>query len=160
MLTISSMTRKDKSLTMAMILLILVLIAIGLSSCGASWHLKRAEQHLKKAEMKGAKVDADTVWQTLTIPVPSVRLDTIIQSLEGDTVYLEKDRLKLKYVALPKDSIYIYGECMADTVYFDNPTTVYREIRAGMTTWETIILCIAVGAVALGIGYVIKSRRG
>ena len=33
-----------------------------MTSCGAAYHLKRAEKHLKKAEQLGAKVTADTIY--------------------------------------------------------------------------------------------------
>lgn len=138
-----------------MILLILVLIAIGLSSCSeksrATRQLKRAERALKKAEMLGADISADTIWRTLEIPVPYVSTDTVFESIEGDTVVIQQDRLKIKYVNLPKDSVYIYGECEADTIYFDNPTTVYKEISSGYTLWELVILAIAALPVGWGL---------
>lgn len=146
------MTRKDRSFLAALVMAIIFLIMISLSSCGPAHYLKKAERALKKAEQLGADISADTIWKTLEIPVPEIKTDTIFESLEGDTVVIQKDRLKIKYVNLPKDSVYIYAECASDTIYFDNPTTVYREISAGYTLWELVILAIA----ALAVGYIVR----
>jgi hypothetical protein len=69
-----------------------------LTSCKASWHLKKAIE-------KGAIVKSDTVYQTVEVIRPEVKTDTLFKLVQGDTVYIEKDRLKIKYVRLAGDTV-------------------------------------------------------
>lgn len=87
----------------------LILIA-AMCSCSASWHLNQAIK-------KGAQVKTDTVRVETETIIPKVEKDTVFIEPEiGDTVVIEKEKLKIKYVRLPGDTIYITGECEADTV--------------------------------------------
>jgi hypothetical protein len=81
-----------------------------LSSCSASWHLNRAIK-------KGAKVRVDTVTQVVEVVVQEVKTDTVFRSEVGDTVYITEEKLKIKYVKLPGERVFIEGECSADTIY-------------------------------------------
>ncbi len=75
--------------------LILVIIIL-LSGCSRSaFHLRQAKKHILKAELLGAKWEVDTVFKEIAVPVPSVRHDTVFNSLPGDTVVIQKDRLKV-----------------------------------------------------------------
>src|SRR5690606_18412309 len=143
-------------------LIALLLVLFYCASCGPSYHLRRAEQHLQKAELKGAKVQADTVYKldTIYVPVIGVEIDTIFQSIPGDTVEIEKERLRIKYVEMPGDSVYIEGECEADTVIQvrNIPVTVTKEISSGYTLWDLVILCIVVAVVAYILGMFRKNR--
>ena|SRR5690606_35271651 len=142
--------------------ILLCLIVFLLSSCGTSYHLRRAEQHLKKAELKGANVRTDTVYKldTIYFPVVGVETDTIFQSIPGDTVEIEKERLRIKYVEMPGDSVYIEGECEADTVIQvrNIPVEVRKEISSGLSVWDVVILCIVVAVVAYILGMFRKNR--
>lgn len=129
------LTNKEKSLSFAMILLIIVIIAISLSSCGVNYHSRMAAKHIRKAELKGATITTDTVFKTITVTTKEVKTDTVFTSLPGDTVTIQKDKLKIKYVKLPADSVYIFGECQPDTVKIKVPYTVTKEIKAGHGFW-------------------------
>ncbi len=121
-----------------------------LCSCGANYHLKRSEHHLKKAIAKGAIISSDTIWKAVEIYVPEVTTDTLFRSVQGDTVRIEKDRLKIKYVKLPGDSVYIEGKCETDTVKVEVPVTVTKTIQA--TTWLKwwhLIVAAGLGALAM-----------
>lgn len=96
------------------------------------------EKLLQMAEKKGAKVTTDTVFQDVRVFVPQVRHDTTFRSLPGDTVVLTKDRLQVKYVRLPGDSVFIEGTCLPDTVRISVPVTVTRTISAGFTKLQLI----------------------
>lgn len=136
------MTRKQgQDLT----LLIATLLLLILSSCAdkATRQLRRSKKLEEKAIANGAKVTSDTVIKEVAISIPEVKTDTIFESKQGDTVLIEKERLKIKYVNLPKDSVYIYGECKADTVIKRIPVAVYKKISAGHTTWDMVILGIS-----------------
>lgn len=101
--------------------LILFLI---LQSCTCDYHLSRAIA--KCGSIK--RVDTLTVRDTITIN--SVQLDTVVKASVGDTVYLEKERLKVKFVRLKGDSFFISGKC--DTVKID------RIIKVPCTTVDII----------------------
>lgn len=113
---------------MKKILLILLLF----SAC------KSPEALLKKAIAKGAKVKTDTVKIIVERVTPEVKKDTVFLTKEGDTVYINKEKLKIKYVKLAGDSVFIEGKCESDTVKIEVPVTVTTEISAGYTLWELI----------------------
>lgn len=130
---------------------LIISIALTLCACGPAFHLKRAEYHLKKAEIKGAEIKLDTIYKFIKIEVPMVSHDTIFESADNDTVYISKDKLKIKYVNLPGDSVFIEGKCEADTVILKVPVTVTKNITAPKGFWywfPWLLLVVAVGAVA------------
>lgn len=129
--------------------IILALIAI---SCSPAAKLRRAEKLIKKAEEQGAVWRVDTVRVEVPVFLTETRLDSIFVSEPGDTVVLEKERLKVKYVRLPGDSVFIEGACEADTVYQEVPVTVNREIKvkSGFPWWALMVAALAgAGAFAL-----------
>lgn len=138
------MTRKDYTLLAFLILLIILLI--GLSSCSnkATRHLRKADKHLQKAIAAGAIVNPDTVYKHVPIFIPQVVKDTVFESRQGDTVLIEKDRLKIQYVNLPGDSVWIYGESKADTVIKEVPVTVTKNITVPVkdNKWKWIALAL------------------
>jgi hypothetical protein len=110
-----------------LIALVAVLIALMLNSCGCNYHIKKVQ---KKCNYK---VTTDTIYYRDTIVSKEVRLDTIRYAPLHDTIYIQKDRLKIKYVSLPGDSVFIQGICEADTIYKDRIVTInkteYKESR-------------------------------
>lgn len=82
--------------------LILLLL---LQSCSCDYHLRKAQ------EKCGSTIIRDTVTVKDTVLINSVHTDTLFKSNVGDTVYIEKDRLKIKYVRLAGDSVFISGKC-------------------------------------------------
>jgi hypothetical protein len=138
-------------------LLILSLCLI-LAGCGPSFHLKRSEHHLKKAIAKGALIKPETVYVEKKVFIPEVQTDTIFKSKEGDTVFISKDRLKLKYVNLPGDSVFIEGKCESDTVLLKIPVTITKNITAPKGFWyyfPWLLFVLALAAVA----YFIRSFK-
>lgn len=105
-----------------------LILLILLSACSphkrVQRHIERAAHHLKRAQ----ELDPNTVMKekdTVEVIVPEVRVDTVFKSIQGDTVRIERDRLKIKYVKLPGDSVFIDGKCEADTVYKEIEVPVY-----------------------------------
>lgn len=129
--------------------LISILIIFTLIGCGPTFYLKKAERALKKAEQLGAKVGSDTVYVERTVFVDSVRVDSVFTSKVGDTVYLTKDRLKVKYVKLPGDSVFIEGKCEADTIRIQVPVTVTKNIESGYGVWDILKWCLFIAIVAV-----------
>lgn len=133
-----------------------LLIILILCSCGANNKLRRAERLIKEAEASGLKWSIDTVYKEIPVVINSVRVDSIFVAQVGDTVVIEKDRLKLKYVRLPGDSIFIEAECKADTVYKRVPVTVTKEIHAKTNWW--LYFFVGFGACLLLVVVVGKLR--
>lgn len=62
--------------------------------------------------------DTIILHDTIHIFVPGVKIDTVVSYKQlFDTVYLEKDQLKVKVYVDRYNKVYIAGEC--DTVYVD-----------------------------------------
>ena len=100
--------------------LIIALILI-ISGCSLE---QRVENKLRRAERKIEKLTIiypqllkrDTINDTIQITIPQVKVDTIFQGKDGDTVTLYKDRLRIQYIR-QGDTVYISGECKTDTIY-------------------------------------------
>jgi len=110
-------------------LILLIFSATILSSCGCSWHLKQVE---KKC---GLTSRTDTVFVRDTVIVPEVHTDTIV-SLGHDTVYINKDRLQIKLVRLPGDSIFVDGKCKTDTMFIEVPVAVTNNEYKPEPAWQ------------------------
>ena len=126
-----------------------LILLILLTSCNANFYLKKAERALKKAEQLGAKTRIDTIYSERLVFVDSIRVDSIFTAKAGDTVRIFKDRLSVKYVRLPGDSVYIEGKCEADTVKINVPVSVVKEIKSGLSVlvvvqWSVLALIIGV----------------
>ena len=78
----------------------------------------------------------DTVVDTFTVVIPTVKLDTVVETKEGDTVVITKDNLKVKYVKLPGDSVYIEGECEGKTIVKEVKIPV-AVMQANTSPWST-----------------------
>ncbi len=129
----------------------LILIFL-LTSCGPTFYLKKAERALKKAEQLGAKIGLDTVYSERLVFVDSILVDSIFRTKVGDTVYLTKDRLKVKYVRLPGDSVFIEGRCDADTIKIEVPVSVTKTIESGYGVGDIIKWCLFIAIVAVLLG--------
>lgn len=128
--------------------------ALLLSGCKAGYHLKRAKHHIRKAEEKGATWSRDTIYKQIEVIRPEIRTDTILQTKVGDTVRIIKERLKLVYVRLPGDSVYIEGECESDTVRVEVPVTVTNTIKAPpdkVRWWMWLLIGIGAGVLVAAI---------
>lgn len=125
-------------------------ISLILSGCSASWHLKQAIR-------KGANVGVDTVYKEVKVIVPEVQTDTVFTSEVGDTVYIEKEQLKIKYLKLKGDSVYIEGKCDTDTIIQKVPYTVTKHIEAppdkGLKWWHILFWILG----AFGAGWILRA---
>jgi len=123
-----------------------LIVILLLSSCGPTFYLKKAERAIKKAEQLGTKVKTDTVWQEKIVYVPEYKTDTLFKQVDfRDTITLETTKVltRVKVNTVTKE-VYIESKCKADTVKIEVPFTVTKEIKAGHSTWDLIILAIFV----------------
>lgn len=128
---------------MRLIIPILFLI----SSCSCNYHLKRAEAKC------GTRKIIDTLLVHDTLLINSVQLDTLFTPIQGDTVYLTKDRLSIKYVKLAGDKVFIEGKC--DTIKIDRlikvpcTTTI---LEPTVSKWHIALYIL----IALLVGYLVR----
>ena len=122
-------------------------IGLILVGCGPAAKLRRAEKLIRKAEEMGAVWKIDTVHTTATVYVPEVKIDSVFVQKVGDTIVLEKERLKIRVVRLPGDTILVDGECVADTIYKKVPFVVSKTIQArSRIKWWWLVIAGLVGA--------------
>jgi len=113
--------------------LFILLILCSCASNKANRKLKRAERLTNEAIALGAKIQADTVYKNIPVFIPQVRVDSIFNSRVGDTVYMEKERLKIKYIKLPGDSVFIEGKCDSLTIIKEVPISITKTVTTGIT---------------------------
>jgi hypothetical protein len=65
----------------------------------------------------------------------TVHADTVFSTVL-DTVILTKDKLSIRYIKV-RDSIYLSGECVGDTVYITKEIPI-RFTTPKLTLWQTI----------------------
>jgi predicted RND superfamily exporter protein len=91
-----------------------------LSSCSLE---KRIERRLRRAERKIEKLTIkypsilkkDTLHDTIEVYTPLVQYDTSFIDTNRDTIFINKDRLSIKYIRVG-DTTFIQGECKSDTI--------------------------------------------
>lgn len=112
-----------------------MVLIIGLfQGCSCNWHLKQASKKCPSLVVR------DTILVHDSILVDKITTDTIFRSQIGDTITITKDRLKIKYVNLPGDSVYIQGEC--DSIFVNRFIKVPYEktiINNKRTWWQKLI---------------------
>jgi len=135
--------------------ILLVLFFTGCASNKANRKLKRANRLIAEAVALGAEVKADTIYKRIPIYIDSVVVDSIFVTTEGDTVYLEKERIKIKFVDLPGDSVYIEGKCDSLTKIVEVPITVTKEIKTGKSVLEVVQVAVLVGLICLIVGAIL-----
>ena len=94
----------------------------------------------------------DTVKFRDTVAIPAASADTLINLKQmTDTVFIEKDRLSVKLFR-QHDTLYVEGNCRADTIYRELRIPV-EKIKLVKTTTKTSPLfkiLLAVAAVIIG----------
>jgi len=127
----------------------LVFILI-LSSCSPAAKLRRAEKLIEKAEGLGAKWHVDSVEKEIFVPVPEIQVREVHPAPIYDTVRVEKERLKIKIVRLPGDSVYVERKCETDTIKVKVTTTVTKTIKAeGWLKWWMLEIAFYVGVMTM-----------
>lgn len=106
---------------------------------------------MRMAIKKGAQVTRDTITIETETIIPQIEKDTVfIQPEIGDTIVIEKEKLKIKYVRLPGDTVYLSGEVKADTIIQIREIPCDTTIEAPpdrMKWWHWILICLGFGLV-------------
>lgn len=144
------MTKKDITLLIACLLFILIMFAM--ASCGPSHYLRKSERALKKAIIKGAIVNPDTIYKTITVYTPKIEIDTVLRHVNfRDTITVQKDKVitRIKYDTLTK-LLYVNTVCPSDTVFVKVPVSVTNEISCPPkdNKWKWIAISLGVVLIA------------
>jgi hypothetical protein len=123
----------------------------------------------KKCDRKfPAIITTETVFRDTTIIKEKTNFDTIIQltkEISRDTLFFHdsETQIKIKYLQLPGDSIFLSADCPADTVTItkeittNNVETRFSSISDGPVKWFIFVLLFC--ACFISIGYFIKQIR-
>lgn len=129
-----------------------------LSGCSASWHLKRSARHELIAISKGAQIRPDTVYKVVKLRLKETVKDSIFVAKPGDTIRIYKDRLKVKYVRLQGDTVFIEGKCDADTIRVEVPVTITKVVSAAKSWMSNWVLFLLIGF-AVGVAACLFLRK-
>jgi len=125
-----------------------IIILILLTGCSASTHLKLAKRHLKKAEIKGAIITSDTVFVKDSVFVPQISYDTVSLLLPGDSIVIEKTRLKVVVKRIKGDTVKVFADVKPMVIIRNIPVQVIKEIKAPpakIKFWHWLLIGIGVG---------------
>lgn len=137
------------------------LILLVLIGCTPASKLRRAERLINSAIESGAKVSRDTVYIDRTVYIPKHVLDSNVYFKNiYDTITVEKDKVitKIKY-SKDKHTVYVHTECPDSTITIKVPVEVVREIKAGITWWDVVKICILVAGVSILLTIFVLSKR-
>lgn len=140
-----------KILTFVFIISMLLLLL----SCGANYHLRKAERQINKAIIKGAVINRDTIFKEVPIITDRFVHDTIVERLiQTDTLTIDHIRYKvrLKYDTLTRTE-FVQVECKPDTIIREVPVqvtrTIYAPDKSGRYWWLFFILLSAILVIAI-----------
>ena len=106
---------------------------VALTSCSASFHLRRAIQKDPTIIQPEIVQVVDTV-----IITPSERVETTFVALPIDTITIEKERLRIKIRRI-HDTLRVEGECRSDTITITEtielPPVIKYEDRPWWSKW-------------------------
>lgn len=131
---------------------LLWLAAVILVSCSPNAKLRRAKRLISEAEAAGVNWRADTVFKTVTVEIPAVRVDTVVRVQEWrDTIVITKDRIITKVKVNPVEKT-VYVETKADSIVITKivPQIINREIKVGYSTmgvvWRAAVASLILAA--------------
>ena len=127
-----TITRPDPD-TIKVIAIISLICLVALTSCSASFHLKRAIQKDPTIIQPEIVQVVDTV-----IITPLERVETTFVALPIDTITIEKERLRIKIRRI-HDTLRVEGECRSDTITITEtielPPVIKYEDRPWWSKW-------------------------
>ena len=104
-----TITRPNPDIIKVLAIISLICL-VALTSCSASFHLRRAIEKDPTIIQPEIVQVVDTV-----IITPSERVETTFVALPIDTITIEKERLRIKIRRI-HDTLRVEGECRSDTI--------------------------------------------
>ena len=99
---------------------LILVFALLLSSCSLESKMERkirkAERKIEKLTIKYPQLlEKDTLHDTITTVINEIKVDTSFIDVLGDTTYVYRDKLRVKYVKIG-DTVHIEAACKGDTI--------------------------------------------
>lgn len=139
----------------------MLVVALGCTPEGqARRSLRRADRLIRRAEVLVPGLSrVDTVWGERVVPVPVVRLDTVVVDrnlVVLDTVVIRSRRFDIRLI--PGDTVRVEAECRPDTIHFAIPVEVVKTIECPprRSRWEVWVFLVFV---AFLTGFAVGVRR-
>ena len=127
-----TITRPNPDIIKVLAIISLICL-VALTSCSASFHLKRAIEKDPTIIQPEIVQVVDTV-----IITPSERVETTFVALPIDTITIEKERLRIKIKRI-HDTLMVEGECRSDTITITEtielPPVIKYEDRPWWSKW-------------------------
>ena len=127
-----TITRPNPDIIKVLAIISLICL-VALTSCSASFHLKRAIQKDPTIIQPEIVQVVDTV-----IITPLERIETTFVALPIDTITIEKERLRIKIRRI-HDTLRVEGECRSDTITITEtielPPVIKYEDRPWWSKW-------------------------
>lgn len=124
---------------------------------------QRRLQRLLERHPELTHIDSVTIHDTIRVIVPEVSVDTVVDvKTLLDTVFLEKEQLKVKVWMDKYHKVYIQGKC--DTVYIDKvitrkiPVRIYEKTPLWKKFINWIIIILLIALILYFIYNVVKSK--
>jgi hypothetical protein len=154
---------KGRIITLLIALLLLAVVMI-LGSCGANYHLRMAKKHLKRAEIKGAKISTDTTWTILPIISPEIKFETTFKRVVVKDTLISRDK---KTGSVTKLKLTLNQNCPDSCIREINvstyvppqkseqktPIVIKQNISAGHGFWYDVKLC----CISAVIGFILSA---
>lgn len=125
-------------------------ILLLLTSCGSSYHLRKAERHLRLAKELGANITRDTIVFRDTIEFITAKVDTffvdpiLIDHHDTVTRTFVKDKVVIKYKRV-SDTVYLSADCPDSVVYIEKKVPIETGISTGFA-WYHLLAAFLAGA--------------
>ena len=117
---------------------------------------KRAEKKIYKLTQKYPDLlKTDTIKKEVKVVVSEVKTDTTFLASKADTVYLDKERLHIKYVKIG-DTIRLIGQCDADTIIKEVKVPYEKVVIQKPSFWSRIWTNLKWILILLSIGLIAR----
>lgn len=96
-----------------------LLVVLTTFSCVVPRNYPKAKWKVDKIVAKWPEVlqnDTTVVKVDTTIITPQTQVDTVVKVSKNDTIYIEKEKLKIRVIKGKRDTLRITGECEPDTI--------------------------------------------
>lgn len=132
---------------------LLIFVLFSLFSCVVPRNYSRAKEKVDRIVNKFPDIlQNDTILLTDTLYIPEVITDTLFKLSENDTIFINKEKLKVRIIRLPGDTIQLTAECKTDTIFRSVKVPIYtvekhnllekKFFGLGVWTWILIVLIL------------------
>jgi hypothetical protein len=105
---------------------IVLMVLISVAACSPQKRLNKLKKNHPHLFV------TDTIIIRDTVRTETIRTDTaFLFNTYYDTITITKDRLQIRTVKLPGDSIWIEGTCLGDTIYIERKIPCEKAIITG-----------------------------